>query len=290
MTDFRSACASRSLPGLGQGDRIPWPGESGRCAVGSGLNKKPTPLLKRCGLRAGCLLLGVTLMLGLPGCGVVDMVFLKPPQDTAQELMEAGNLAMEEKDYDDAADYYTKLKERYPFSPYTPQAELRLADAYYLDGRFLAAEDAYKEFEALHPGHPDIAYVLFQIGLSNFKQFKSIDLPQDNITEALQYFQRVSENFPDTASGAEASNYVLECKQFQAEHEIFVADFYWRTQDYLSAWKRYQFVVQNFKELERVHDYASRRSRLAYFKYQQHRSEAERASQRGSWKQWFDWL
>ena len=246
--------------------------------------------MKRSRLTAGCLALGLVLMLGLSGCGLVDMVFLKPPQDTAQELMEAGNLAMEEKDYDDAADYYTKLKERYPFSPYTPQAELRLADAYYLDGRFLAAEDAYKEFEALHPGHPDIAYVLFQIGLSNFKQFKSIDLPQDNITEALQYFYRVSENYPDKAAAAEASEYILECKQFQAEHEIFVADFYWRTKDYRAAWKRYQFVVQNFEELGQIHDYASERSRLAYYKFQKDRSEAVRASQRGSWKQWFDWL
>jgi len=239
---------------------------------------------------AGCLILVFSLMLGGQGCGLVDMVFLKPPQDTAQELMEAGNLAMEEKDYDDAADYYTKLKERYPFSPYTPQAELRLADAYFLDGRFLAAEDAYKEFEALHPGHPDIPYVLFQIGLSNFKQFKSIDLPQDNITEALQYFQRVSENHPDTGAGPEASKYILQCKKFQAEHEVFVADFYWRTQDYLSAWKRYQYVVRNYKDLPQIHDYALKRSRLAYFKFQEHRSEAERAAQRGSWKQWFDWL
>ncbi|MFW5899880.1 MAG: outer membrane protein assembly factor BamD, partial [Desulfovermiculus sp.] len=113
----------------------------------------------------------------LSGCGVIDAVFLKPPQDTALELLQAGNSAMGQEDYKQAISYYTKLKDRYPFSPYTAQAELRLADAYFLDKRYAAAENAYKEFESLHPGHEDIAYVLFRIGLSNYKQFKSIDLP-----------------------------------------------------------------------------------------------------------------
>ncbi|WP_027369774.1 outer membrane protein assembly factor BamD [Desulfovermiculus halophilus] len=232
----------------------------------------------------------ILLGMVLSGCGVIDTVFLNPPQDTALELLEAGNMAMEEKDYDQAISYYTKLKDQYPFSPYTSQAELRLADAYFQDQRYAAAENAYKEFESLHPGHEDIAYVLFRIGLSNFKQFKSIDLPQDNVTEAMQYFNRVAEAYPQAPVADQAREYVRKCQRFQAEHEIFVADFYWRTERYLSAWKRYAYVADNFSMFQDILTYARTRSRLAYVLHQRQAAERERIAQYGSWKQLFDWL
>ncbi|MFW5819156.1 MAG: outer membrane protein assembly factor BamD [Desulfovermiculus sp.] len=226
----------------------------------------------------------------LSGCGVIDAVFLKPPQDTALELLQAGNSAMGQEDYKQAISYYTKLKDRYPFSPYTAQAELRLADAYFLDKRYAAAENAYKEFESLHPGHEDIAYVLFRIGLSNYKQFKSIDLPQDNVTEALQYFNRVAEAYPQESIAEEAKKYARKCHRFRAEHELFVADFYWRTKRYLSAWKRYSYVAENFPMFDDIQEYAKSRVGLAYLLYQRKAAEEERIAQQGSWKQLFDWL
>ena len=240
--------------------------------------------------RLGWILLCGMLVCTLAGCGVIDTLFLQPPQDTALELLQAGDMAMQEQDYDEAISLYTKLKDRYPFSPYSAQAEMRLADAYFLDERYAAAENAYKEFESLHPGHDDIAYVLFQIGLSNFKQFKSIDLPQDKVTEALQYFNRVARTYPQAPVAAEAEEYAKKCLRFQAEHEIFVADFYWRTERYLSAWKRYDFVHQKFPMFEDIHGYAGERSALSYFLYQRQMSEQERMDLQGSWKQLFEWL
>ena len=95
---------------------------------------------------AACLLL-------LSGCGIIDYFFLPPPEDTAQELYEGANDAMQEKNYSQAAQYYTKLKDNFPFSPYTVEAELSLGDAFFLDGKYPEAAEAYKEFESLHPRH-----------------------------------------------------------------------------------------------------------------------------------------
>ena len=67
---------------------------------------------------------------------------------------------MSEKNYVDAQQYFSKLKDRFPFSPYALKAELALADAYYLDEQYLMALDNYKEFEALHPSNENIPYVL----------------------------------------------------------------------------------------------------------------------------------
>ena len=181
-------------------------------------------------------LAGSVLLFLLSGCGAIDYFFLTPPQDTARELAEAGTQAMEDEQYNKAINAFETLKDRYPFSPFATVAELGLADAYFLDENYSAAVTAYKEFEAIHPGHEAIPYVLFRTGVASYEQFTSIDRPQDNIREAIQYFRRVSTSFPDSEYAALADDYVKKCRRLIAEHEIYVADFYWRTENYGAAW------------------------------------------------------
>lgn len=238
-------------------------------------------------------LLPLVLLLGLlilPGCGIMDYFLLEPPEDTAQELFEAGVDAMHEEKYSAAAEYFTKLKDRYPFSPYTPQAEIGLGDAYFMDEEWMKAVEAYKEFEALHPSHKEIPYVLYQIGVSLHNSFDSIDLPMTHVGEALEYFRRVEEAYPGTKYAEAASKYIIKCRTLMAEHELFVADFYWRTDRYVSAWKRYQYVAENFGELPEIKAYAQKRAGFSYYEYQKTRSTEERDRMHGTWKDWFDWL
>jgi outer membrane protein assembly factor BamD len=224
------------------------------------------------------------------GCGVIDHFLLKPPEDTARELAEAGSDAMREKNYGRAIKYYTNLKDRYPFSPYTPAAELGLADAYFFDKQYKAAEENYKEFEALHPAHEAVPYVLYQIGRSNFEQFQAIDRPQEDIREGLQYFIRVRETFPESEYAEKAGKYVVECRRRMAEHELYVADFYWRQEAYGSAWQRYDHVAEQYTDLPMIHRYAQKRSDLAYLKYQLSNAKQKREADEGTWRRWFKWL
>ncbi|MEW5772082.1 MAG: outer membrane protein assembly factor BamD [Thermodesulfobacteriota bacterium] len=230
------------------------------------------------------------LLLMVSGCGVIDYFLLPPPEDTAQELFEAGQDAMKEKEYSRAAEYFARLKDRYPFSPYTPQAEIALGDAYFLDEDYSHAADAYREFETLHPRHEQIPYILFQIGKSLYRQFRSIDMPQAHVAEAVEHFTRLAEAYPDSKYTPEAREYVVKCRRYMAEHEVFVADFYWRSAHYSSAWRRYRYVSETFTDLPDVAQYAARRAELAYLRAQEDASQAERERVQGSWKQWFDWL
>lgn len=230
------------------------------------------------------------MLLVLPGCGIIDYYFLPAPEDTAQELFEGGMSAMQEKNYEDAAEFFQSLKDRYPFSPYTTKAELALADAWFLDGEYQRAADNYEEFEALHPRHEMIEYVLFQIGVANYRLFQSIDKPQDTVGKAIEYFRRLKATFPESKYVEEADRYIVECRRYMAEHEVFVADFYWRTESYGSAWERYTYIVDNFQDLPDIVDYAKKRAKLAWLRHQESSSESERERIQGSWKQWFDWL
>lgn len=224
------------------------------------------------------------------GCSLIDYYFLPPPEDTPQEIYEVGVEAMKEKDYSGAAEYFAKLKDNFPFSPYAPRAEVGLGDAYFLDEEYLAAIDAYKEFEALHPEHEDAAYVLYQIGLSNMKLFKSIDLRQENIKEALEYFYRLEEEFPSSDYSDPGRTRIVECRNILAEHELYVADFFWRSKKYGPSWNRYLYIIKEFQDLPKVIEYAKRRAKYSYFEYQKTLSQKEREEIEGSWKDWFEWL
>ncbi|MGL1862605.1 MAG: outer membrane protein assembly factor BamD [Pseudodesulfovibrio sp.] len=242
-------------------------------------------------MRFPCVLASILALWLVSGCVWIDSYFLAPPEDTAQELYEAGMDAMGEKGYNDAQEYFSKLKDRFPFSPYSLKAELALGDAYFLDEDYLLALDAYKEFEALHPSNEDIPYVLYQVGNANYHLFKSIDRRQENIKEGLEYFYRLEETYPNSEYAAPARDLIVKSRRILAEHEVYVADFFWRTDQFGPAWHRYQYVVENFSDIPDLRDYARKRAEYSYFEYHKTVSEEERMRIQGSWKLWLKkWL
>ncbi|MFO7595546.1 MAG: outer membrane protein assembly factor BamD [Desulfocurvibacter africanus] len=224
------------------------------------------------------------------GCGVIDYFFIPTPEETALELFQAGQEEMAQEDWADAVEYFTKLRDRFPFSPYTVQAELLLANSHFNDGKYAEALQAYKEFESLHPSDPRIPYVLFQIGMANYKSMGSIDKPQHQAAEAVEFFRRLIQSYPDSEFAPKAKDHLLLARRRLAEHELFVADFYWRAERFGSAWERYSFVVEQYKDIADVAAYAEKRSQLAFLERQQRSAEQARTEKHGSWKDWFNWL
>lgn len=226
----------------------------------------------------------------LSGCGIIDYIYLPPASDTAQELYENGNEAMRDKLYVTAAEYYTKLKDNYPFSPYAIEAELSLADALFLDTNYTAAAEAYKDFEALHPRNEAMPYVLYQVGMSDLNAFISIDRPATMVQEAYEYFQRLQATYPESEYALKAAEHLHECRIILAERELYIADVFWRTEKYNSAWQRYSFVVDNFQDVPKVVEYAEEKASAAYIRYREQQAQEIMDKRHGSWRDWFKWL
>lgn len=235
-------------------------------------------------------LIAAILVINLSGCGILDAFYLPVSEDTAQELFEAGNDAMREKNYSAAIGYYTKLKDTYQFSPYAIEAELSLADAHFLDEEWVEAIDAYKEFENLHPRHEAIPYVLFNIGMANRHTYRSIDRPITPIDDAYSYFKRISEAYPDSEYSEQSREMMLECRRLMAEHELYIADFYYRIGRYGSAWLRYKDLVDNFKDVPEIYAHAEEKGQAAFIKHREQQATETMEKREGSWKEWFNWL
>lgn len=235
-------------------------------------------------------LLASMLVLSLSGCGLIDYFYLPPGEDTAQELFEAGNDAMREKNYSAAIGYYTKLKDNFQFSPYALEAELSLGDAYFLDEDWPESIEIYKEFESLHPRHEAIPYILFNIGVASMNLYPSIDRPITPVEEAYAYFKRVKDSYPDSEYAEKAAEYMLKARRLMAEHELYIADFYFRMGKYGSAWSRYKGIVENFKDVQDIYSHAEEKGQAAFILYRQDEASRVREKREGTWKEWFSWM
>lgn len=230
------------------------------------------------------------VLFALSGCGIIDMLYLPPSEDTAQEIFEAGNDALRDKNYVGAVKYYNKLRDAYPFSPYTLEAELALGDAYFLDGEFVLAAEAYKDFETLHPRHEAIPYVIFQTGNSLMRQFRSVDNSTSVLAEACDLFNRLIQTWPDAPYAEQAAENIRICRRNMAEHELYIADVFWHMKKYGSAWRRYEHIAREFADVPEVADHVREKAVAAHHNHLRDQAEAIRERREGSWKRWFTWL
>lgn len=226
----------------------------------------------------------------LTGCGIIDHFFLPVPDDTVQEIFEAGNDAMREKQYVAAAKYFSLIKDDYPFSPYAVEAELSLGDAYFLDKEYHSAAEAYRDFEMLHPRHEAIPYVLYQLGLSLKLGYISVDRAATDVEEALEYFVRLQQTYPNTEYAEKAGEEIAASRKLLAQREVFIANVFWSMGNYQAAWTRFAYVVKNYADVTDVATYAGQMSEAAYIRYREGASEETRREIEGSWRNMFRWL
>ena len=166
---------------------------------------------------------------------------------TAEALYEEGTRYFAEKRYARAIDVLTKLKTEYPFSPQLTDAELKIADAFYLNQQYPEAINAFKEFQSMHPTNENIAFVVFRLGQAHLDQFTSIERDQKNTEIAKSYFENVITNYPKSPYASAAREQLAKSVGYLAEHEFNVASFYLQQEKYPAARERFEEIVRKYR-------------------------------------------
>ncbi|MEW6186833.1 MAG: outer membrane protein assembly factor BamD [Thermodesulfobacteriota bacterium] len=193
----------------------------------------------------------ILLLVALPGCGVSKWFKSKETKElekTAESLIMEGLDAYQRKKYEKASESFQNLKDRFPYNPYAIVAELKLADSYYLNKEYQQAIVAYREFEKLHPTNEIIPYVIFQLGMCNFQQMPKIDRDQSFAFRAVQEFERLIKNHPESEYTAQARTNLLAAQKNLALHEFYIGEFYFKKRDYQAALDRFQGIAREFPE------------------------------------------
>ncbi len=193
----------------------------------------------------------LSLVALLTGCGLKNRFFGKKTTDNPPDVMtKEGIDQLKKKDYVDAAQTFTKIKDRYPYSEEAVLAQLKLADTLYYNRKYDEALNAYKEFEKLHPSNKATPYVIYQEALCNYRQRPTIDRDQAPTEKALEEFRRLQKKYPQTEYAQKSEKFKQRCVSDLAEHEYYVAEFYFKTKHFPSAMDRFQAISQEYPDFK----------------------------------------
>ena len=209
--------------------------------------------------RLAGILIPAALLLTITGCSTVKDTFDFLPfvdngeedvvnQNAAADLLAQGIEAYNTGNYYDALQAFNQILDQYPFSAQAIEAELRAADCHYYRGEYIEAKTLYQEFEERHPTNRNMAYVMFQIGMCDFKRTDRIDRDISGAKDAINDFSKLLRSFPHSPYTREAKAHIAAAKEFLVNHEYFVAVFYVRTEQYKQAEHRLKYLLKMYPD------------------------------------------
>ncbi len=208
---------------------------------------KPAP---RCPAPAGLLATAVVLLpvlLATGGCAAKR-------QPTAEESYTSASQYFDTGAYEIAVQEYKTLLDQHPFSEHAEEAEIRIAQSYYLMGRYAEAVAAFSDFERMHPTSSEVPLVTYYLGLSYLQQMRPPDRDQAASESAHGYFRAVLDRYPGSPWAERAALRLRECEESIAGHELYVARFYLRHGRLLAAEGRLARILVSYPETETAAD------------------------------------
>jgi len=194
------------------------------------------------------LLLG--LCLPLQGCAFYDYLYGSPPRREGarsdQELMRSAEGEMDRHKYADARKDLQRLMNQYPDSELVTGARLASAKALYLDKKYDEARAEYQRFLDLHPQHERADEAHYYLAMSYFRQSDTPDRDQTFTRKALDEFDLLITQMPDSQYTPDARERKVECRRKLAEKELYVGTYYFGYGNYTAAVGRFKSLLTQY--------------------------------------------
>ena len=199
----------------------------------------------RCLYLAG--LVAGTLVLFLSSCSNIEKI---QGADKAETYYLRGEAYLKESSYDKALEKFNLVKNKFPYSKYAVESELKIADTYFQKGDYIDAQKQYELFSEFHPGDIRRDYAIFNSGMSYYNLMPSaVDRDLSYGPKAISEFKSLMELFPNSTYFKEALNKYTEIRIKLAEKEIYIGHFYRKRGEYESAVGRLKGVLDNYDGL-----------------------------------------
>lgn len=201
--------------------------------------------------------LGLLTLLFLAGCSSTPEGKEDETADwSAAELYKAAKDEQTSGDYDLAIKHFESLESRFPFSKYTPQAQLETAYSYYKYEEYDMAISSADRFIKLQPRHPNVDYAYYIRGIASFHKkdtplefLDNADPSQKDpasARESFNYFSDLVKRYPKSKYAADSIKRMRFQRNTLAQHELNVADYYVKRGAYVAAVNRAKYVVENY--------------------------------------------
>jgi len=169
----------------------------------------------------------------------------------AKGSLEKGNVSRAQR-------VYQRLIARFPYGPYSEQAQIELAYAYFKGNKPEDATSAVNRFIRTYPAHPKVDYVYYLRGLINFDRHEGMVLrmarldptqrEQVSLQQSFNDFNDLIQRFPDSRYAAAARAKMVHLRNQMARHDLNVAVFYLERRAWVAAASRSQHLIEHYPQ------------------------------------------
>ncbi len=188
----------------------------------------------------------------LSGCALYDFLYGKPPsremRRSDEELLRSAQVQMERKRWDEARKDLQRLMNQYPDSELVSQARLTAARTLYHDKKYDEAQSEYLRFMELYPQHDRLDEAHYYLGMTYYRLSDTPDRDQSVTKKALEQFDIVIKQMPDSTYIADAKERILICRHKLAEKEAYVGRFYYSRGNYGAAVGRFRLLLASYSD------------------------------------------
>lgn len=139
-----------------------------------------------------------------------------------------------------------KIREDFPFDPITSIAQVKLGDAYFEKTEYLLAAGVYEDFFNAHPEDENTPYVLRRLGESYAHLSPTIDRDQAYTVKAIERFTYLKNRYPQSSYAKDVDARIDELTEKQAAHELYVAEYYHKTERYNASILRLDYFLTKY--------------------------------------------
>jgi outer membrane protein assembly factor BamD len=180
------------------------------------------------------------------------------------KLYSEATAKLNDTDFAKCGKYFEKLEARFPFGPYSQQAQINAAYCYWKAQEQTQALVAIDRFIKLHQGSPSLDYAYYLKGLITFNddlgwlgKFTGQDLSERDpkaAKEAFESFKVVVERFPNSKYTPDSLDRMRHIVNSLAEADVIVARYYYQRGAYLAATNRAQLVIRDYDRAPAVEE------------------------------------
>jgi outer membrane protein assembly factor BamD len=175
-----------------------------------------------------------------------------PPDLPAEQLYAQGQDFMSQGAFADAAKSFEEVERQHPYSQWATRGQIMAAYAYYEANQYEDAVSAADRFIELHPGHKDVAYAYYLIGVSYYEQISDVGRDQEMTRRSEEAFNELIRRFPQSDYSQDAELKVDLIRDHLAGKEMEIGRYYQKQKLWLASINRFQTVVERYQTTTHV--------------------------------------
>ena len=150
-------------------------------------------------------------------------------------------------DYRKASIEFEEVERQHPYSEWAKKAIIMSAYSSYKNRDYIKSEANLNRFLNLYPAADLAPYAQYLLAMNYFDQIIEVTRDQTSVVKSLEVFKLILDRYPESKYAKDAYFKIIFLENKLADKEMDIAMTYLGLKKYISALKRFKYVVNNYQ-------------------------------------------